>query len=242
MTNIKLSAQEIPLSPPAGSSQVAALFKTALATLAADLHKWFLPHFLGGMGLFLLLSYVTAWRLFSSWAPGPKWVGAVCLIGLYGVGAFVYSLLTSCVFALRLACQSWSDLIDGILALVEERVVAQVADKNAGLSKEQAHRMLSGSVREVFCCAREQQPSTLRWVTWLALGTLALAVRWVLRARVNKWVGGTLSWAKFFAGRVTLAGAIFLNLHFLATLLLGLCYALGAAVLVWNIYFVILWK
>ena len=77
-------------------------------------------------------------------------------------------------------------------------------------------------------------------VALLLAGVTAMAVRAVLFSKVSKWSGRTIQLGKFFAGKATLAGAVFLNLRFFTALLLAVCYAAGAALLGINIYFVIL--
>lgn len=230
----------VPLSAvPEPSLQL--LAKASLAGFAWELKRGFLPHLLGGIGLFLLVAYVTG-ALFSSWPTGLKWLSICILLVVYGAGAFVYSLLTACVFALRAACIHWNDFIDGVLDLVQTQTAAHVADMNVGLSKPQAHSVIRGSVREVFSSLRAQEAAWPCLFLWIGLGTLALAVRAVLSAKISKWATRTVQLSKLFAGRATLVGAVFLNLHFFATLLLWMCYALGASVVVLNVYFVFLLK
>ena len=222
--------------------QLQLLAKASLAGLAWELKRWFLPHLLGGVGLFLLLSYVTAGTLFSTWPVGFKWLAISITLVLYGIAAFCYSLFTACIFAVRAACVHWNDFIDGVLDLVQTQTARRVADMQVGLSKPQARSLVRGSVREVFTSLRRQEASFPCLFLWVGLGALALAVRAVLSAKINKWASRTVQLSKVFAGRATLVGAVFLNLHFFATVLLGACYVLGAAVAVVNIYFVFLLK
>ena len=231
----------VPLSA-APQPQLQLLAKASLAGLALELKRWFLPHLLGGIGLFLLLSYVTASTLFSTWSVGLKWLGMGVLLVLYGTGAFVYSLFTACVFAVRAACIYWNDFIEGVLDLVQTQTAQRVADMNIGLSKPQARSVVRGSVREVFSSLRQQEKAFPRLFLWVGLGVLALAVRAVLSAKIRKWATRSVKLGKLFAGRATLVGAVFLNLHFFATVLLGACYALAGAVFVINMYFIFLLK
>ena len=213
------------------------LLKTSLAQLAWELKRWFLPH-LGGIGLFLLVAYATAGAFFSSWPTGLKWLGSFVLLALYGGIAFVYSLMTACVFAVRAACVHWNDFIDGVLDIIQTQTAHRVADMNVGLSKPQARSVVRGSVREVFSSLRRQNTALPRLFLWVGLGAIALAVRAVLSAKISKWATRTVQLSKVFAGRATLVGAVFLNLHFFATVLLVICYALGAAVAAVNLYIV----
>ena len=241
MGSAVVDTTSVPLSAEP-SLRVHVLFQAAWADFAFQLKRSFFPHLIGGVGLFVLVSYVTACTLFATW-PGPfKWIGVGVLFVCYGGAALCYSFFTACVYALRLACVRWNDFIDDILELVQQQTAKQVADMNVGLSKPQAASLVRGSVRDVFVSLRQTQAPGPRWVLLAGLGCLAVAVRAVLRAKILKWTGRTVQLGKLFAGRATLVGAVFLNLHFFATVLLCACYALGAAVLAVNIYFVFLLK
>lgn len=222
--------------------QLQLLAKASLAGFIWELKRWFLPHLMGGIGLFLLLSYVTSGTLFASWPAGLKWLGVGVLLALYGTGAFCYSLFTACVFAVRAACVHWNDFIDGILELIQTQTAAHVADMQVGLSKTEARQVVRGSVREVFTSLRQKETAFPRLFLWVGFGALAWVVRAVLSAKISKWATRTVQLSKVLAGRATLVGAVFLNLHFLATVLLCACYAFGAAVAAVNIYFVFLLK
>ncbi len=230
----------VPLSA-APTPQLQLLAKASLANLVWELKRGFLPHLLGGIGLFLLVAYVTG-TLFAAWPTGLKWLSVCALLAVYGACAFLYSLFTACVFALRAACVQWNDFIDGVLDLVQTQTAAHVADMNVGLSKPQARSIIRGSVQDVFSSLRAQETAWPRLFLFVGLGAVALAVRAVLSAKISKWATRTVQLSKLFAGRATLVGAVFLNLHFFATLLLWACYALGAAVAVLNLYFVFLLK
>lgn len=225
----------------APAPQLQLLAKASLAGFMWELKRGFLPHLLGGIGLFLLVAYVTG-TLFSSWPTGLKWLSICVLLIIYGACAFLYSLFTACVFALRAACIHWNDFIEGVLDLVQTQTAAHVADMNVGLSKPQARGIIRGSVHDVFSSLRGQQTAWPHLFLWVGLGALALAVRVVLLAKISKWATRTVQLSKLFAGRATLVGAVFLNLHFFATLLLWACYALGGTVAVLNLYFVFLLK
>lgn len=234
------ATHSVPLSA-APQPRLQLLAKASLAGFVWELKRGFLPHLLGGIGLFLLVAYVTG-TLFSAWPTGLKWLSSCVLLALYGACAFIYSLFTACVFALRAACVHWNDFIDGVLDLVQTQTAHHVADMNTGLSKPQARSVIRGSVGDVFSSLRAQQTAWPRLFLWVGLGALALAVRAVLSAKIGKWASRTVQLSKLFAGRATLVGAVFLNLHFFSTVLLWACYAFGAAVAVLNVYFVFLLK
>lgn len=236
---------DIPTSVPlsaAPAPRLQVLFQAALADLAAQLRRSFLPHLVAGMGLFLLVCYVTANTLFAAWPVGIRWVSSGIVFVVYGGVSFVYCLFTTCVFALRLACVHWNDFIEQVLAWVQTQTAMHVVDMNRGLSKPEALRLVGGSVGEVFSLLRRTESPWPRLVLLSGLGFLSVAVRAVLRAKILKWTGRSVKLGKLFAGRATLVGAVFLNLHFFTTVLLCACYALGAAVLAVNIYFVFLLK
>ena len=218
------------------------LLVASMERFIAALKRWFLPHLLGGIGVFWLVAYVTSAALFAMWPFPFKWLGMGVVLLLYGALAFGYSFFTTCVLALRLACVEWNEFIENILSLVQERVASQLTDMNVGISKPQATQLVRGSVRDVFSSVKQQQTGLPRGIVILCLGLLAAAVRMVLSAKIMKWSGRTVRLGKVFAGKATLVGAIFLNLHLFATLLLALCYAVGLGVLVINVYFVFLLK
>ena len=236
----KVSSDEILADSEQASVHL--LFQASLGRFIDALKRWFLPHLLGGIGVFLLLAYVTAVVLFASWSSAFKWVGILLILVGYSVLAFGYSLFTTCVLALRLACVGWQDFIEGILGLVQSRATNQLVDMHMGLTKTEAKHLVRGSVRDVFASVKQQQTGLPRGMVVLCLGLLAAAVRAVLSAKIMKWSGRTIQIGKLFAGKATLVGAIFLNLHFFVTLLLGLCYSVGIVVLVLNIYFLFLLK
>lgn len=245
-----MNIDSVPLSKPADPIKLSTtqevsvrlLLIESLGRFAAALKRWFLPHLLGGIGIFLLVAYATSSTLFASWTFPLKWLGICLVLLVYGVLAFGYSFFTTCVLALRLACVEWNDFIENILSLVQERAASQLTDMNVGLTKPEATHLVRGSVKEVFASVKQQQTGLPRGVVILCLGFLAAATRAVLSAKILKWSGRTVRLGKVFAGKATLVGAIFLNLHFFATLLLGLCYLIGVVILVLNIYFVFLLK
>lgn len=217
------------------------LFLQALRGLLSVLQKVFLPHLVAGMGLFMMAAYVTyALLLEPARLPAPVEFAAACVFfGLYGLAAFVYSVLAACAFALRAACASWEDFIDDTLGLVKEKVASKIDNMNEGLAKEQAKVVVAGSVSEVFgLFGKYERKSFLCWLSAILLGVVTFAMRSVLVARIVKISGTTVNLGKLFAGRATLAGAVFLNLRLFSTFLLGLFYSLGLLALALNFLFV----
>ena len=214
----------------------------ALGRFFLRLKQWFLPHLVGAMGIFLLVAYVTSFVLFSQWSGWWKWIGIVVTLCVYGTVALGYSLFTTCVLAVRLASVEWNDFIASVLEAVQEQALSRIAAMNVGLTKPEATRVIRGSVQEVFAAIPARQTGLTRRFMRMSLGLMAMAVRAVLFAKISKAVGRTVQLGKLFAGRTTLVGAVFLNLHFFATLLLGICYLAGITMLGLNIYFVFLLK
>lgn len=237
-TAAAMKTDSVPLS--AAPSPKPGLFAQSLRGLAAVLRKVFLPHLLAGMGLFLLAAYVSyqACVLPLHLPGGFETAAAVLLFGLYGITAFLYSLLAACAFSVRSACAAWEDFIDGTIDLVKENLASRVESMNEGLAKDQAKVLVSGSVREVFAAGKRELNSFPRWLAAAFLGAVTLALRSVLIARIVKISGTTVKLGKVFAGKATIAGAVFLNLRLFPTLLLTLVYAAGAFLLAVNFLFV----
>lgn len=222
-------------------SSLQVLFLEAWRGFTWELKRWLVPHIVAGMGLFLLMCYITTHTLFPGNVSGWKGWGVACLFLLYALGAFGYSLFTAGVFALRAACKSWNDFIDSVLLLLQEKMAHQLAVYSADLTKPQARHLVKGEVRNLFFSLKRKSVVP-QWFLYVGLGVLLSIVRWVVNAKISKWSGRTIQFSRLFAGRATLVGAIFLNLHFFSTLLLYACYALGGVILILNIYFVFLVK
>lgn len=209
------------------------------------LRRVFFPHLVGGMGLVLLVAYVTYAYCLAPAHLSPKIETflAVFLFGGYAVAGFIYSFFAACVFALRSACATWEDFIDRLFEQVKNNLAARLDDWNEGVAKDQAKVLVRGSVREVFSSARKNGLISLpRWVAAIFLGALTLTMRSVLIARIVKISGTTVRFSKLFAGKATLVGAVFLNLRLFSTLFLLLTYGVGAGLLAVNLYIVYWWK
>lgn len=229
-------------SPSVPLSSAPSSLDKGMRGLVTILRGVFLPHMAAGMGLFALMAYVTYVRVFAP-MRGPEGLKtallAVFLLG-YGAAAFGYSVLAACLYALRLACVAWEDFIDDTLDQVKARVVSRLDTLQDSVAKDQAKVLVRGSVREVYESARRS--TTLpRWVAAISLGALMLAVRAVLTARIIKLAGTTVKVSKIFAGKATLAGAVFLNLRFFATVILGLVYVAGGVIILLNMVLVLGW-
>ena len=232
--------EKIYLSPEPAAPDHA--FVACVRGMADILRRVFLPHLGIGLGIFVVMSYVTYQVILSPMnVPGIlKNTSAILFILCYGTAAFFYSLTAASVYALRLACVTWEDFIDDMLDRVQAKMISRLDNLHDSIAKDQAKVLVRGSVREVY--ENTRRSATLpRWVVTVTLGALMLAVRAVLTARIIKLAGTTVKVSKIFAGKATLAGAVFLNLRLFATLLLGLVYAVGGAVLLLNIALVWGW-
>ncbi len=198
--------------------------RRACGQFVQDVKRWFLPHLLAGIGLFGIMAHVWAW-----WLLGRHglfvWLVAIVFLGVYAVAAFGYGLVTACVFALRQACVHWDGFVEEVLDRIQAHMATQVS-RTEGLSKPQARALVKGSVRELFV-TRPSDKGLARVCMFFTAGAIAAALRAVLCAKIAKWSGTTIQLSKLFAGKTTLAGAVLLNLHFFATILLILCYTVG---------------
>lgn len=217
-------------------------FVVCVRGVLAILRRVFLPHLVAGLGIFVVMAYAT-YAIILAPLQGPvllKNLSALLLVFLYGAVIFLYSLTAACVYALRLACVTWENFIDTTLDQVQEKMISRLDNLHDCIAKDQAKVLVRGSVREVY--ENTRRSTTLpRWAVAVTLGALMLAVRAVLTARIIKLAGTTVKVSKIFAGKATLAGAVFLNLRLFATLLLGLVYAVGGIVLLFNVALVWNW-
>lgn len=195
-----------------------------------------LPHLAAGLGLFLVSIYVSYTVLNHLFLPKEVMNGLlVVLLLVYGAFAFMYALLGAGVFALYQACAAWDNLIDRMLDKVKDEMLSKLEGNDQELAKDQAKVLVRGSVREAFQTARQKDfQAWPHWLSALCLGSLTWVIRSVLVAKIVKWSGRTVKISKIFASKVTLVGAVLLNLRFFALLLLGLVYAAGAGILFLN--------
>ena len=234
--------RSIKLSPaPYQEKPAFSALQQGLKSLINVLQKAFLPHLATCLVAFVLLSFL-AYQFV--WSPSKlhellKNILAVLFVSGYGLIFLGYALLTASVYALRQACVSWDEFIDNTIDRVQEKMVSHLDTLQEGIAKDQAKILVRGSVKEVFQSA--QRGSIPRWITFVGLGALMLAVRAVLTARVVKLAGTTVKVSKIFAGKATLVGAVLLNLRLFATLVLGALYLMGFIFLLLNIIWVIRW-
>lgn len=226
-----------PLSPSASSPT---LFGRCLGSFVFFLQKAVLPHMLAGFGLFAVLSYVAYLHfLVPIHLHGLLlWIALGLVLGGYGLLAFCYALLTTVLFALRLACVAWDEFVEDTLDKIKDKMLARLDGVQDGLAKDQAKVLVRGSVREVLRGEYRESMPLPKWVATVVLGVLSLVLRSVLVARIVRASGTTIKLSKLFAGKATLVGAVFLNLRFFSTLLLGVAYAAGGMLLLINVLLV----
>jgi len=236
-----MDTDSVPLSHAEEPKTAQNLFLLALAGLLAIFRNVFLPHIMAGLAVFLLITYVSYACLIEP-LHVPDTVRGILLVacvGIYGAVAFGYSLLTSFVFALYKACVAWSELLEKLFDQVKAKTIARLNNMNDGITKDQAKVAVLGSVREVVAQFKPSSiPAMAKWLVSFGIGCIILAMRSVLVAKIVKFSGKTINIGKLFAGRATLAGAVFLNLRFFSTLLLFVLYVGGVFLITINLFFV----
>ena len=236
---------KIKLSGPNSLSAAREALRACLRFLLQALTWVFLPHMLLGAVIFVTVGI-------SAYQTGRPWLAnALILLGLCagiiflicGSFAFVYALLTAGLFALRGASERVEDLLYGLFGAVKERIAAKIDSMDEGLAKDQAKLLLTTNLTEVIA---ELKKSNLRSVAAMAanvfLGLVSFAAKSVLIKRVMDVSGTTVSMGSVFASRVTLVGAIFLNMSLICTVLLWFLYFVGVLLFGSSIWFVFMGK
>ena len=144
---------------------------------------------------------------------------------------------------MRGASERVEDLLYGLFGAVKERIAAKIDSMDEGLAKDQAKLLLTTNLTEVIA---ELKKSNLRSVAAMAanvfLGLVSFAAKSVLIKRVMDVSGTTVSMGSVFASRVTLVGAIFLNMSLICTVLLWFLYFVGVLLFGSSIWFVFMGK
>lgn len=209
-------------------------FRAVLGGLVQLLQKVFLPHFAATLGMWLLTAFVVFRFVLdplSSYPALKTGLGLVFAL-ISGVLIFTYGFITACVCAVRIGSSAWEDFLDAQFARVQEVLGSKVANMDESISKDQARVLVSGSVRDVYATFKQKNKNSLvAGMSAIVLGLMTLATRSVLVSKILKVSGRTVQLSKLFAGRATLVGAIVLNLHFFAVVLLGLLYLAGLALI-----------
>ena len=237
-----MTTDKVPLSKPTSQteeSRLKAAFVFSLGTLLLAVKTIFLPHLAAGLGLFVLCCF-GAYKTWLYLLPQPlSWLAWLLVLGVFGVLALAYALLTALVFALRSAAVNVEDFLYMLFASVKDKVRSKIDAMDEGIAKQQAKVILENSLREVFAPLKELRFRTLpALVAGVFVSCLTLVSRAVFLARLARLPAATVQFSAVFASRATLVGALILNFRWLATLALWLLYALGAAVMLLSIWMV----
>ncbi len=239
--SIKLSAVEEPKPAAKATERMRAAFVLVLGGILAVLRGVFLPHLAAATALAALSGYTLYHICLAPWHL-PSWLlvaAALFLMGIYGALGFAYALLLSLVFSIRAAAGHVEDLLLEVFSNVKDKVRAKIDSMDEGVAKQQAKVILDNSVREVFAPLKAFRfQSGAQAVSVVFLSVLTFVTRAVFLARLAKLGEATINFSAVFASRATLIGALFLNLRWLAALVLWLLYALGIMILLFNIWLI----
>lgn len=236
-----MEIKSVPLSKIPSDGPVSP-FSQAFVVLVNVFKRVVLPHLAVGGCVFLILTYFCYTYLIAPY-HFPQLVelaGVLLCLLVYGGVCFLFSLLAASVCALRRACVAWEEFLEHTFDQVKENLMAHLGDMNEGLTKDQAKVAITGSVREVVYSFRPQSSTAIaRWLLAFGLGCITLAMRSVLLAKAVKISGTTIRMSKVLAGKATLVGAVFLNLRFFSTVLLGFLYIVGFLFVWLNIWIIL---
>ncbi len=240
---IKLSQtdpKDLPNIPPTSTSERLRLgVVLILGGVLEVLRRVVLPHFLLAFGLL----FVTGYALFHAAAAWPAWFAWLILpvAGLLVVtSAFGYALLTSLFCALKQAATYAEDFFYELLEAVKDKIRQKIDNLEEGVAKQQAKVMLDNSVREVFAPLKQLRVGSVPGVLLtIVVGVLTFISRSVLIARIARVSGKTIQFSRIFASRATLVGALFLNMRWLAALLLWTLYGLGLLIFAVDIWWIL---
>ena len=237
---IKLSVapeKENFLSAAAQRLQTGFLF--LLGAMLTGLRTIFLPYL--GVSLCLLMVAVFAvYHQFIGFLPSPvSWVLLFLVFALYSMLAFGYAVLLSLIFGVKTAAGQVEDFLYELFASVKDKVRSKIEDMDEGLPKQQAKVILENSVTEVLAPLKTYRlNSAPKVAAWVLVSMLTLVTRSVFVARLARLTTGTVKFSTVFASRATLVGALFLNLRWLAVVLLWLLYGVGALALILNVWII----
>lgn len=229
---IKLSVAE-ENTRTALSQRLRAAFLFSLGGFLVLLRRIFLPHFLAAGVLFALLGYAVYQTLFFMLPGLLAWVAVGLVCSVCGGLALGYGLAMAFLFTLRAVAESAEDFLYAWFASLKERVCLHVERMEEGVAKQQARVILENSLREVAAPLKAYRlgrgPAV---VAGVFLSLLTFVTRSVFLARLARLSGATVNFSALFASRATLVGAIFLNLRWLASLLLWILYLGGAVIFI----------
>ena len=192
-------------------------FRPVLSGLLQLLQKVFLPHLAAALGLWLVTFFVFARAWDAAASLVALKVAAEVVFGVVSGGVlFVYGFLAACMCAVRIGSASWEDFLDAQFTRVEAAVLAKAGNADRDMPKSEAEALVAGSVQDTLAPLKQKGPLLAVWSAAVLLGLMRMALRSVLVRQMAKMSGTTLRMSRLFAGKATLAGAVLLNLHFLA--------------------------
>ncbi len=221
------------------TQQLRAAFLLLLGGMLTSLRTIFLPY----LALALCLSLVGIYALyqqFIGFLPAPlSWFLFFLAFSLYGALAFAYAVLLSLVYGVKSAAAHVEDFLYELFSSVKEQVRSKINDMEDGLPKQQAKVILENSVLEVIAPLKNfRLNSAPKVAAFVLISALTFVTRSVFLARLARLTTNTVQFSTVFASRATLVGALFLNLRWLAVLVLWILYALGVWVLILNLWII----
>lgn len=244
---IKLSADSTPGQLPGGQTdtpaeRLRAGFLLILGGLVVVLKRAVLPHLLLAFGLWLING--VAWysvTVAGTVLPAPLgWSILLAALLVGAVAALGYAFLTALFYSLKSAAAYAEDFFYELFEAIKDKIRAQINTLEDGVAKQQAKVMLDNSVREVLSPLKNLRvgsvPAALLTVV---LGIMTFVSRSVFVARLARVSGKTVHFSTIFASRATLVGALFLNMRWLAALLLWVMYAIGLLVFILDIWVIL---
>ncbi|MBQ7908507.1 MAG: hypothetical protein IJ311_03305 [Elusimicrobiaceae bacterium] len=236
---IKLSAvaEENTGLVSAATQRMRAAFLLLLGGMLSALRTIFLPYLAVSLCIWLVAVFAV-YQEFIGLLPVPlSWFLLFLIVSLYGTLAFGYAVLLSLVFGVKVAAGQVEDFLYELFASLKEQVRSKINDMDEGLPKQQAKVILENSVTEVLAPLRNFRLQSAPKAAGLVLiSALTFVTRSVFLARLARLTTSTVQFSSIFASRATLVGALFLNLRWLAVLVLWLLYGVGFLALILNIW------
>lgn len=214
-------------------------FIVIVGGLTVLLKRAVLPHMSLG-GCLWVLSVYAAYKLgFAKWqlpaVLGWGWIVGFAL--LTAAAATGYVFLTSLAAALKGAATYAEDFFYELFEALKDKIRTKINTMEEGIAKQQAKVILDNSVREVLSPLKSLRLRSVPTVLIACLlGILTFVSRSVFLARLARISGKTVHFSTIFASRATLVGALFLNMRWLAALLLWMLYAVGLFWFAWDMW------
>ncbi len=224
---------------PTATERLQAGFLIAWGGLLAGLQKIVLPHLLGALAWFLLVSY----GVYKVWLSVPyttpiHWTATLLILGGYALSLAGYALVLSVVWGIYSAAAYAEDFFYELFDALKEKIRRHIQSMDEGMAKQQAKVILDNSLRDVLAPLKAWRIRSASALAGAFLALLTFISRSVFLAKLARVSGATIQWSRVFASRATLVGALFLNMRWLAILLLWLLYAAGAVALLFTLVWI----